>query len=53
MSAERAMRLARTLAVAGIICLGSDHDFIFNGLDLLTMILCGASVALLAYAKGW
>jgi len=51
MSADRAGRLSATLGVLGIICLAFDQDFIFNGLDLLVLILAGASIGLLLYSK--
>lgn len=52
MSALRAARLARTCAIAGFICLLADRDLSFNGLDLLTVTLGVASVALLIKSKG-
>lgn len=52
MSADRATRLAFTIAGLGVITLLADRNLTFNGLDLLTIILLGTSVALLAYAKG-
>lgn len=52
MSTLRAVRLARTFAIAGIISVISDHDFAFNGHDLLTLILAGTAAALLIHSKG-
>ena len=47
MSRLRSIRLARTCAIAGLICLIADHDLNFNGLDLLTVVLAIASVTLI------
>jgi hypothetical protein len=51
-SAQRAYRLSRTFAVAGIICLVADRNFTFNGLDMVTIMFAVGSVALLIKAKG-
>lgn len=47
MSRLRSIRLARTCAIAGIICLIADHDLNFNGLDLITVALAICSVMLI------
>ena len=47
MSRLRSVRLARTCAIAGLICLIADHDLNFNGLDLITVALAVVSVMLI------
>lgn len=52
MSPQRAFRLSKTLAGAGVITLLSDRDLTFNGLDLLTVGLLITSLVLVVKAQG-
>lgn len=50
MSTQRALRLSRTFATLAVVFVLFDRDFIFNGLDLLTLALAGTSITLLINA---